>query len=253
MLDQLFANPVAQFLGFESDLQYAREITLFLYTLYVLKHNKAGSNFVSTFILTYVRAFGAIGFALPLILGQLPGETLKQMDDYAVYVVAAQIYHSFHFPSFFPQQFNNLTGKLNGIAYYIVKGNVAAQGYAAAAGAIGGSQLAPYVGAYVAVQGARFIESGVGAVDSKTFNEDGLLAILSGPFIQYSGLYLDFTPFMARVTLVCLRWSCEAIAWPQILQEQVNKIGSVFTRAAKRASSPKGMKKRGRSRTPVRR
>merc|ERR1719197_2288402 len=102
-----------------------------------------------------------MGFALPLVLGTLPSDIIRQVDDYAVYVIAAMVYNSFGVSRFFPKFFNDATHKFNNLAYYIIKGNLASQGYAAAQGAFGDSFLGPLVGAYVAVQGQKFIESGV--------------------------------------------------------------------------------------------
>jgi hypothetical protein len=256
-MDSFASNPIAQVLGFESDLPYAREVTLFLYSLHVLKHNKAGSNFVSTFLLTYVRAFGAMGFALPLVLGGLPSDIIKQMDDYAAFVVAAQIYNSFQLHKYLPGWFTQITSKLNSVAYYIVKGNLAGQGYVAAQAAIGDSTLAPFAGAYFAVQGHKFVEFGfqTDALKNKTFDEDGLLAVFGGLAIYLLGVYAETSIFMARVVLVVLRWSCEIIDWCDIYNQSVNATQRFITSATKKASSGKrsAMKgKRGRSRTPMR-
>lgn len=257
-MDQLANNPVVQVLGFESDLPYAREATLFLYSLYVLKHNKVGSNFVSTFLLTYVRAFGAMGFALPLVLGGLPSDIIKQMDDYAMYVVAAQIYNSFQLHKYLPVWFTQITAKLTAVGYYVVKGNLAGQGYVAAQGAIPDSTIAPFVGAFFAVQGHQFVENGFNcsALGKGTFDEDGLLGVFGGALIYLLGAYAEMSVFMCRVTLVVLRWSCEIIDWCDIYNQAVNSTQRFVTSATKRASSArKGMKgamKRGRSRTPMR-
>jgi len=252
MLDQVFDNEFGKILGFESEVSYVREVTLFLYALHVLKYSKKGSDFVSTFLLTYVRAFGAMGFALPLVLGGLPSDIIKQMDDYAFYVIAAQVYASFGFSRFLPKVINDLTARLNNLAYYIVKGNLAAQGFAAAGAAISDSTLAPFVGAFLAVKGEKFIENGVHAIGDKTFDEDGLLAIFSGVLIHFGGLYLELSAATARVLLVIFRWSNECVDWCGIYSKTVRDINNFASSATKKASSQKKKAMRGRSRTPMR-
>ncbi len=92
-LDALYNNPVSPILAMESDLPYVRDLTMFFYCLSILNNNNSGANFLSTFVLTFVRAFGAIGIALPLVLGGLPGDVLKDLDHNCLIVFAAMFWN----------------------------------------------------------------------------------------------------------------------------------------------------------------
>lgn len=244
-LDAFANNPVSQLLGLQSDLPYATDITMFLYTLHVLRGGKSGGNFLATFVLTFVRAFGAIGFALPLVLGGLPGDILKGMDDNAKIVFFAMVWDMLNVTKKAPAAVNNGLDYAEKLAYSIVKANVCAQGYAAASSALSGSFWAPFVGAYVAVQGAKMVEGGVQEINKNTFDEDGLLGLLGGIWLWVGAAHLDVTGLMANVCLAIFHFSNDFIDHTGNFAQFLNGVDTFLSGASIGG-------RRSRSRTPTR-
>jgi len=246
-LDALANNHVSDLLAMESNLPYARDATMFFFVLHVLRSSKAGSSFLATFVLTFVRAFGAIGFALPLVLGGLPGDILKGMDHNGLIVFCAMAWDHVNIMAKAPKAVNDVLGHVENLSYSVVKANVCAQGYAAAGSALGGSFWAPFVGAFVAVQGASFIEGGVNSINSNTFNEDGLLGLLGGVWLWLGANHLDVTGSMARVCLAAFHFSNE---WVDHTGNFANFLNQVDDFVSNVGTGNGG--KRSRSRTPTR-
>ena len=246
-LDALAGNPVTDFLGLQSNIKYATDVTMFFYALHVLRSNKRGSNFLSTFVMTFVRAFGAIGFALPLVLGKLPGDVLSGMDAHAQTVIFAMVWDFLNVTRSAPAAVNDVLRYFQQLCYSVVKANVCAQGYAAAGGAFGGSTLAPFVGAYVAVQGHNFVENGVSSINNNTFGEDGLLGVLGGVFLWAGAKHLDIAGSMANVCLAVFHFTNEWVPWTKHFADFLGQVEGALA-----GVGGGGGGRRSRSRTPTR-
>ena len=159
-----------------------------------------------------MRAYGDLSLALPLGLGQGPSGAFKALDV-TMQLLLIAVFWAWYVDAHVPSQVRSLWDHAQSLAYAIVKGNNAALGYAAAAAALPGSWWAPLFGAYVAVNGARLIENGMGAARKSSWDNDDLLAIVSGALIWFATAHLALSALVVRVLLVLFAFSSNWVNW----------------------------------------
>lgn len=250
MLD-LDSNPITQILASESDIAYVNKAVMFLYTLAVVQDGKKVNNIVGKFFLNLVRAFGAIGFALPLVLGQLPSEVFRGLDDYCYLVASAMLVDALPYEDFLPDAIQMLLSYCISISYAIIKGNACAMGYVAVAGLTPDSFIAPLIGAHVAVNGHRFIESGVNALSGRLATDQDAKLAIGGGIIYYllthASVGIWATPLVTRAVVVLFRISCDYVDYDGLTEEVVQQFAGAYKGSIRAGRSNV---KRSRSRTP---
>lgn len=245
-MSDLHDNPIVEALASESDIPYVNRAVVFLYVFAVVRGSRSRGWLIATFAHNLLRAFGAVGLALPLLLGQMPSDILKGVDDYAQLVAGAMLLEHFLGMMTLPKPVDQILDHIVAVSYAIVKGNAAAMGYTALQGACPGSYLAPAAGAYIAVNGHRLIENGVSAFGDKLKKDgDAKLAVFSGLlyFLMTSG---EVGPaihvVLARALLVVYRISCDYVDYDDVLA----KVEGIFDKATGGLTTGRKMR-RGRS------
>jgi hypothetical protein len=182
-------NPITKILGQESDIDVAgvsmNDAVGFFFVVSVLRGVKGG-NWATRLVRTLIRCYAALAFVMPLMLGGLPSDGMKNMDKSAWLVVYAMIFEMVNVGGVHPR-LGDLVDRCCGWSYSIMKANACVAGYAAFKAAFPGSTWAPLLGAFVATNGHNFIEKGMGAFDLTVAgkgNKDNKLAVLGGAVIS---------------------------------------------------------------------
>lgn len=218
----LNSNPVVQIAGMEGDMKYWKETVLFCYCTVIALGAAAGGSHVAMIGSTYIRAFTSLGFALPLALGKLPGGSIpmKSFDQFFVFVLAASLFVMYVYPKVInTNDLKNLSGKALNVFYAIVKGNAAGLGYVMTKEAMGDSMWAPFVGAFVAVNGHRLIEHGVGGAMNAQWDNDTVLAVFGGIIYWALTTHLAMSALVARVCLVGFRAAGDYVNYHDIIDK----------------------------------
>lgn len=245
-MSSLDSNPVVQILGSEFDAPHLNDVIMFFYLVTVaLDVAKTGGskNYVHHIGLTMLRAYGSLNVCLALVLGDMPSAGLKNMDNAIYTAIAAMLYVRFVAKQLLPAEVTNYLGHVYDLSYSIVKGNAAGVGYVMAASALPGSVIAPFMGAYLGVQGHRLLENGMKAMNGSSFDNDDLLAVLGGPLFYFVTVYGGCSALVARAALVVLHVSTSYMDYN-------NALGSVFSSLNSMTGKVGGGAKRGRSSTP---
>jgi len=244
-MSSLDGNQIVQALGMEHENPYVKDTILFFYVVAVMATIKGAKNIVHQISIATLRGFGSYGFALPLVLGALPSKMYSNFDSNICTIVAAIIFTTCIVDRIIPADMQKYMSKINDFAYCIVKGNAAGHGFVMVAAAVPDSQIAPFVGAYIAVNGHRLLEKGIGAIATASYDGDSLLGIIGG-IIYYAAIeYVRVSSLVARVMLIIFRISAEYIDYNSIQANISSAIGS-----GSKATGASGG--RGRSRTPKR-
>jgi len=239
-MSQLDTNPVVQILGFEHEQTAIHDVFLFFYAIAIVQSVK-GKNFLHEGGVSLLRGFGSYGFFVPLVLGQLPSKMLKDFDQYFKILIGAQVFVAVVYDRLFPGDIQKHFNAVTNFAYSVIKGNAAGYGYVLVSTALGNSIAAPFIGAYLAVNGHRILEKGIHAVGATThFDADSLLGIFGGLIYYALVEYVRTSALVARIALVAFRISCDYVDYNYILDNISGAIGS------------KSSAGRGRSRTPKR-
>lgn len=213
-LNDLTGNPVVQILASESEVPYLNRVVLFLGVLAVVQGSHSNAWAIGRFGHYMIRAFGAVGLALPLLLGQMPSDVIKGLDDYAYLVVGAMVVDKIPYHKVFPRSVDDVLDAVINACYAIMKANALVMGYIAFDAATGDSIAAPMAGAYLAVNGHRLLERGVSALTDKIKGDADVRLAIFGGFIYYGvtsgvlgGLSLDSQ--VARALLALYRISMD--------------------------------------------
>lgn len=229
--------------GLEHENPVFEQTALFLYTAAVVQGVR-GKNIVHKVALTLSRAFGSDGFLLPLVLGGLPSATYKAFDAYLTTIIAAIFFVTVVLDRFVPSNVSDLLAYPTDLAYAVVKGNAAGHGFVMVAAALPDSLAAPLFGAYLAVNGHRMLENGIGALAVSKFDGDNLLGVVGGALYYALIEYGRVSAIQARVLLVVFRVSADYVDYNGLYNQVYAAITDVI---------PSGKSsKRGRSRTPKR-
>jgi hypothetical protein len=224
-------------LGSEFDAPHLNDVIMFFYLVTVSMAAQSGSkNYVHTIGLTMLRAFGSLNLALAIMLGDMPSAGLKNMDNALYTAVAALLYVRFVAKRLLPAEVSNYLGHVYDLSYSIVKGSHAAAGYAMAAGALPGSVVAPFMGAYLGAQGHRLVEHGLKSMNSSSFDNDDLLGVLGGPLLYAMTVYGGQSAMVARAGLVAFHFSCNYVDYNNTFN---SVFGTLNTVTSKRGSTPK--------------
>lgn len=177
-------NDLIGFLALESNVEYMKEALTFLFCAGVVGQVGIKSRtLVSCLGLSFLRCFGDLSIVLALGMGTMPGLVFQNLDWYMNVLVAAIVWNYFA-DKFVP---DNICDNLNwayDFAWSMTKANNAGIGYAMVQQALPGSFFAPFFGAYLAVNGARLLEKGVGAIKGgNSCDNTDVLAIGSGVII----------------------------------------------------------------------
>jgi hypothetical protein len=247
-LANLAASPATKVLGLEHENKYVKETFLFFYVVSVVQGVRHNENLVHTLAVALLRAFGSYGFLLPLGLGALPSKTYLHFDSYLTTLVAAVFFVHVILDRFIPFEFHRYLEKPIELAYAIIKANACGHGFVMTAGVLPDSQFAPFVGAFVAVNGHRILEHGVNGL-SVPFGFDGdfLLGMIGGPLYWALVTHAGCAPVLARVVLLLFRLSCDYVDYNQVIDNVTGAVSNIGGGRKKAAPAP-----RGRSRTPKR-
>ena len=236
MLAGIDSNAVVQFLGNQDvGVQYLKDAVLFLFCLGVVK-GAGRKGLISTLGTSFLRAFGDVNIALALGLGGMPGAVFKNLDN-AMWILGCAVFWAWYCDAHVPREIASYWGHAQSLSTCIIKAHNAAAGYAAAAIAIPGSFWAPIFGAYVAVNGARLIESGVSAVSKRDSNS--LLAEAAGIWIWLFTTHLQASALGAQALLAAWAFSGNWVNW----RGQVDSILANFGAGGKRGKTPASKKK----------
>lgn len=245
MLEGLDRNPVVQFLGIEYDGAgaYLKETLYFLYAVAIVQGiSRSSKNWLHTIGLGWCRAFGDLSVCLPLVLGTMPGMAFKNFDWFFWTIVGAMIW-CWASDKFIPRDISkHLEWAYKG-AYSIIKANNAGIGYAMAESALPGSQIAPWIGAWLGVNGHRCVELGIAGLKPHS-DEDDVLAVSAGIWMGLMTEHLGASRLFVRAFLVVFHFSCHWVNWNGYLSKVINTVQAGVTG---------GKSPRGRSRTPSRR
>lgn len=240
-MSALDANPAVQVLGMEFDAPYVKETFLFFYAVAVVQQIRQTKNLVHTLAVALLRCFGSYGFLLPLVLGALPSKAYANFDSYML-TLGGAIFTVDLVLSRIPSDVMNWLQYPIDITYSVVKANACGHGYVMCAAALPDSVVAPFVGAYLAVNGHRILEHGIGSFGTKKFDGDALLGIAGG--LWYFALieYVRVSSLIARVFLIVFRISCDYVDYNHLIDQVIS---------ASNMGGP-APSKRGRSKTPKR-
>jgi len=247
-------NPVVKILGQESDIDYVDQSVQFLFALSVLRTCKG--QLITRVLKTLVRAYAALAFVMPLLLNGLPSQMMKDMDHFAMMVVAAIVFDKL-LDSVSVPYVNDMVDMAADLSYGIMKANACAAGYTAFATAFGGSVCAPFLGAFIATNGHKFVEEGMGALDIKVTgakSKDNKVAVLGGPVLMIMGTHLGQSALVSRATLAGLNCAQNYVDLDAALKGAMNMVNSMLatvTSMAKKKPSASKMKM-GRAKSPAR-
>jgi hypothetical protein len=243
-MSSLDSNPAVQVLGLEHENPYVRETFLFFYAVTIVQGIKS-KNLVHTVALALNRAFGSYGFLLPLVLGGLPSKTYQSFDSYLLTLVGAIFFVQVILDRFVPSNISVYLEKPCEIAYSVVKGNAAGHGFVMVAAALPDSVVAPFAGAYLAVNGHRILEQGVSAFAVSYYDNDSLLGVVGGAIYFALIEYVRVSSLVARVALIVFHISCSYVDYNSMIETVTTAVGKV-------GGSSSGSSKRSRSKTPKR-
>jgi hypothetical protein len=246
-------NPIMKILAQESDIDYVNDAVAFLFVVSVLRGVKGA--YATKIMRTLIRCYAALAFVMPLMLGSLPSGMMKEVDHYAQVVIGAMIFELVPLGSIHPK-LNTLVGQLCNISYNIVKANACAAGYGAFAKAFPGSMYAPFLGAFVATNGHKFIENGMGAFDlSLVGNKDNKLAVCGGPLIFIMETQMALSGSVVKGLLSALNISQSYVDYDGMVKTgsgMLNSLSNSVTSLAAGKRMKMSTMKKGRSATPKR-
>lgn len=242
-------NMITKMLGQESDIANLDEAVAFFFALSVTRSVKG--QYVSKFLRTMIRMYGALAFVMPLILAGLPSDMMRNMDDYARVVVTAMVVDAvIPFDAIHPV-LGNLVDRCCSLSYAIMKANACAAGYAAFGNAFAGSIMAPFLGAFVATNGHRFIENGMKAFEIKLAGDnDAKVAVCGGLILWAATTQLGASALVARASLAAMNVSQEYVNYDNVLSQVTGVANSLSASVAGGITKATKGGKRGRSRTP---
>jgi hypothetical protein len=125
---------------------------------------------------------------------------MKDIDHYALLAFSAMCFDYIPLGKIHPA-LDKLVNRLAALSYCIVKANACAAGYHAFSKAFAGSVVAPFLGAFIATNGHRFIESGMGAFDLNLKNADNKVAVLGGVVIYTLETQLATSTLVSKAVL----------------------------------------------------
>lgn len=179
--------------------------------------------------LMFLRAYGSMHLCMNLVMGKMPGQGLRSLDECLKMCFFALMYVKFVANAAVPENMGNWLGHAYDLSYSIVKGNAAAAGYAIGASALSGNTAGGFLGAYIAVQGHRLLEhGGLKSMNVSTFDADDLLAILGGPLFMVMTGNFACSALVARAGCVALHISTRYVDYNSLL----GNIGDTVNNAA---------------------
>lgn len=235
-------NDVVQFLALETNTEYVKEFITFSFCVSILAGVKKSLDLVPTIGLGFLRSFGDLSIVLALGMGTMPGLVFQNLDWYMNILVAA-IAWSWFSDNYIPSNISNNFEHVYNVCYSITKANNAGMGYALVSAALPGSFFAPFFGAYLAVNGARILENGIGQIRKAIDNED-ILAVGSGVIIYLvTSEQLGGAATLARALVVVFSFSQNYVDWlsywNQFTAQVKGAINGGAKGAAKRNATPK--------------
>lgn len=247
----LEGNPITKMLGQESDIPHVDEVVAFLMALAVTR--SVSGKYVSKFLRTLIRLYGAIAFVIPMMLGGLPSDMMKNMDEHAKLVLIAMAVDMMIDFDRISSTLGMIVDEACKMAYAIAKANACAAGYAAFGSAFAGSHMAPFLGAFVAVNGHRFIEDGIKAFNVKLKGDNDTKVAVCGGLVLYAATtQLGMSPLMSRALLAAMNISQDYVDYDSIINKVQGAADSVTGSIGNTISGIGGASpKRGRSSTPA--
>lgn len=248
-----YLNTTMQILGSEYTNVHVNRAIMFFYTLSVATNGRRPSNLVGRFGINLLRAFGAVGFCVPLILGKLPSDIFRGVDEYVYLVAAAMIVEAIPYEKYTPAFVDIALLKCQEFSYAIVKGNACAMGFVALQQLTPNSLIAPLIGGYIAVNGDRLLENGLASLNGRGANDsDSKLAVCGSVLYMlltndcFGYLSLGLSLLAVRVWLVIFRISCDYCDYDALQKKVMTRVNATLSRNAKIIAA--GSPKRGRGR-----
>lgn len=244
-------NPIVKILGQESDIDHVNDVVGFLFVLSVARSCRG--SYVTKMLRTLIRAYAALAFVMPLMLGGLPSGMMKDIDHYAMLVFWAMMFDYVPLGKIHPF-LDDAVDRLAGLSYCIVKANACAAGYHAFGKAFAGSMAAPFLGAFVATNGHQFIEKGMGAFDlTLKGNKDNKVAVCGGLVLYTLETQMHTSGLVAKATLAGLNCAQDNVDFDGMIAS-VTKIvdGVVASLTGVIGGGSKKMMSMKRSATPKR-
>jgi hypothetical protein len=176
---------------------------------------------------------------------------MKDIDHYALLVFCAMCFDYVPLGKIHPA-LDKLVDRLAKFSYAIVKANACAAGYHAFGKAFAGSMVAPFLGAFVAVQGHRFIENGMGAFDLNLKSADNKVGVLGGVVIHMLETHTAASGLVAKATLAGMNCAQGHIDFDGMIASAAKALDGVAGAATGALGGAKKMSMK-RSATPKRR
>ncbi|CAD7935488.1 unnamed protein product [Amoebophrya sp. A25] len=260
-LEELAASPPVLMLSMDYPDMLFKESLVFFYCASIvigIMESQRVYTFAHLALLSIIRAFGAYGFVLPVMLGQLPNRAFESTDTYFWVLFCASLYGGFFVPHIMPESTHKWFQMFHHFCYSIIRGNSLGHGFSLTVNLVPTSLLAPFFGGFVAVNGHAFLENGLSVADSLKLNCDTVFGVVGGCVYFLLIQYLAVPAGVARVCLVILHVALDHGLSDYLAHMVVAKYDKVaaFIKAKMskstqpKAAAMKSVAKRGRSKTP---
>lgn len=243
-------NPIVRILGQESDIDHMNDAVGFLFVLSVCQSCKG--QYVTKMMRTLIRAYAALAFVMPLCLGGLPSGMMKDIDHYAQLVFMAMCFDYIPIGKIHPA-LATMLGYATDISYCIVKANACAAGYHTFGRAFGGSVVAPFLGAFIATNGHRFIEDGMNAFNLNLKDSDNKVAVLGGVVIHVMETHMKASGLVSKATLAAMNCAQPYVDFDGMINSGARMLDGITSGVTGAMGSRGRVMSMKRSATPKRR